>query len=595
MAGLNTLNDFLNKNGREELISFLTNNVKITEKFDAHRFSFDKSHNDKIRFFGKNGDSALSRIDRTITDLYENAISTILNIPENIKNDIPNGYRFGFSWFPKNKPLSIKYDKVPKNGLILTDISIRNKNGKIINEIEDETIIKEWCNLLGVEYAPPIFNGILKQHTIDRLLTHVETDKSLSSIFENEDFIISSHLQKNEKSPIEAIIFENQKSIFKIEGVKKTKSADRNISQMFDVLLLDIYNYVDSYQIKNIVVESDRTDNCYIEAVCQIFNQYVTERGEDFLNFNIEKPHFLKNSNLNKKWITDKFTQKILEKNSRYEYLLSIFLTNLRKPKNAKGLLNEKLVNNFNKKIDKIFEIVNKDDDYCYLEFKSIVHDIKNEQMLKEFVENSNSSKIENGISDGNIDQIKLYSLLQTSFEIADIKKKGDGVNVVIVNATLLPSNIIDICEQIKQKNDKKCLIIHCNSTANKTVNVVKPEKIMGVLVIETPELFCDFKVIDNLLLEEILAVCRPEHEPETIYTESGALSLQMQINGYMKQLNDLDVKEVNQIKISTKDDILKALETNSYLDFIKLTYKEIHPYWTEIYPVYELVVFYSK
>ena len=80
MAGIKNIKDLYKKVGEKGLREVLEKDVRVTEKFDAYRFAFEKNpHNYKIYFYGKNGKTPLSKIDRTVNDLYEAAIAHIEN------------------------------------------------------------------------------------------------------------------------------------------------------------------------------------------------------------------------------------------------------------------------------------------------------------------------------------------------------------------------------------------------------------------------------------------------------------------------------------------------------------------------------------
>ena len=87
MAGIKSISKVLSKVGEEKLRELLSQEVRVTEKFDAFRFSFEKHPKTyKIQYYGKNGKTPLSRVDRSISDLYEAAIEYIENLPYEIKN-----------------------------------------------------------------------------------------------------------------------------------------------------------------------------------------------------------------------------------------------------------------------------------------------------------------------------------------------------------------------------------------------------------------------------------------------------------------------------------------------------------------------------
>ena len=54
MAGIKNIRDLYKKVGEKGLREVLEKEIRVTEKFDAYRFAFEKnSHNYKIFFYGK--------------------------------------------------------------------------------------------------------------------------------------------------------------------------------------------------------------------------------------------------------------------------------------------------------------------------------------------------------------------------------------------------------------------------------------------------------------------------------------------------------------------------------------------------------------
>ena len=109
MPGIQLLRDIYEKKGAAETRKLITGNITVTEKLDAHRFSFQVNQDKSISFFKKNDNRPLTKVDRVISDLYERAIRHIDNVPSHIIKNIPEGMRFGFSYFPSDKPLRISY------------------------------------------------------------------------------------------------------------------------------------------------------------------------------------------------------------------------------------------------------------------------------------------------------------------------------------------------------------------------------------------------------------------------------------------------------------------------------------------------------
>jgi hypothetical protein len=168
------------------------------------------------------------------------------------------------------------------------------------------------------------------------------------------------------KESLEALVIETSEHLFKLGKDQQSGSEPR--SHIFDVLLLDICEHLESYDLSQVKNSEKNPDSGYVQVVSEVFNDYVEKRGQDFLDSGLEKPRFLKKSgNLNSKWIKNSKTNAILESDSRFEYLFTVFLANLRKPKFKSGLISESVADSFNRKIQEINRIAG--DDYGFLEF----------------------------------------------------------------------------------------------------------------------------------------------------------------------------------------------------------------------------------
>lgn len=567
MAGIKNFNTFVSKYGKDKARQILSQEVRVTEKFDAFRFSFEKNPKTyKFQFYGKNGKIPLSRIDRTISDLYEAAIDYIENLPYELKKSIPPRHRFGFSWFPTNSPLVTEYEKLPKNGLILTDITIRNNKFEVINEVKDNAVFERWAQLFRVDFAKPVFEGKLSQETIECLLQ--END----SLIKESEIYTQGFLNKK-NSNIEALVFEFENELIKLG--KDLDVVNESRSHLFDVVLLNICEHLESFNIGNFKVSAVNPDEIYIEIVSEIFNDYVSKKGQEFLESGLKKPDFLKKSgNLSKKWIKNTKTLEILESNTNYEYLLSIFLANLKKPKFKSGLISESVANSFNEKIEEINKVSG--DDFSFLEFSTIVKEEKQEKT---------ESSVDESMS---FDYVKSVSILTRFFDINRTDKPGKKkVNVIITNFNILTKDIIDEAERLKTLNGHQTLLIHSNSLSDKSYGADEEnkEKIVNSLLNDHEDLFIDYKIVEHPFFKRLLDSLRPKYEPVIIVTEQGYNDLKYEQEGLSVIYSPGTTRSINIEKLKTKrlEKLKNCFETDSLKDFKELTPACMHPYWTQI------------
>ena len=577
MAGIKHISELYKRHGESGLREILARDVRITEKFDAYRFSFEKNaHNYKLVFYGKNGKTAINKIDRTLSDLYESAINYIENLPYEIRKDLPLRHRFGFSWFPTNSPLQTEYERRPKNGLILTDITIRDKKNDATRDVNESEVYRRYAKIMNVEYAEPLHVGPLDEsliYSLVQIAKNAEEPLMLTESFNTKGYLNQIHPN------IEAMIFESEDQLFKISQ-KDEKVISEKRSHMFDLLLMDILEHIDTFNIMGIKPVSNRIDESYIDAVSEIFNDYVEKRGKNYLESEMQKPEFLaKTGELNEKFIKNPKTRLILDNDNRYEYLFSVFLANFRKPKFASGLLNESVVNRFNSKIEELDKVIG--DDYSFLEFSTI---LKEDNIAEQYIKPEP-------------DYAKSVHLMSRFFDPDRKGVKGKvPVNIIVTNCGLLTNRILDEAERLFTANKTKCLLIHCNDLRNKTYgsNPENVEKIIAPFVINHEDLFVGYKMIDKYSYGQIINVIRPKYEPLTVNVDHTTDSLQKEADGLhiINRVEDKPVK-INAIKDLQRKTLTDSLENDTYKQFCALTPAVLWPFWNEIKTAFDKYTYY--
>jgi len=574
MAGIKNIRDLYKKIGEKGLREILEKEIRVTEKFDAYRFAFEKNpHDYKIYFYGKNGKSPLTKIDRTVNDLYEAAISYIENLPADIKRAIPARHRFGFSWFPSQSPLNTKYDRRPKHGLVLTDVTVRNRQWEVTSDVKDKQVFERWSNVLGVEPSLPVFEGVLDSETVEKL---IESAKTTEYQFEplNESQVHTSGLLKG---GIEALVFESDKDLFKISDVEINENRVDKRSHLFDILLLDICEHISSYNIAGIKPVALSPDEAYIEMVSEIFNDFVDVKGADFLASGLVRPQFLeKSGRFNRTWVKNPKTLALIEKNANYEYLFTIFLTNLKKPKYPSGLLSEAVVNSFNTKIEEIDVVLG--DDFSFLEFNSI---------LREADESTEITKKKEP------DYEKGVNLLQNFFEAPRKTLGGEhAVNVLICNAVKLTNDIVIEAERLFKLNNKRVMIFHNLFQAKRGVNLDNStvHKMLDALVSSRPDVFVGYKFLHVPMFSKMFDKLGSEFTPILIsyvnldktFADKDVDSLKA---SYLENFKEFEFFEC---PTNVYDKLDRALDENNFLKFKDATPECIHAFWNEIYNAFE-------
>jgi hypothetical protein len=249
-----------------------------------------------------------------------------------------------------------------------------------------------------------------------------------------------------------------------------------------------------------------------------------------------------------------------------------VFLANFRKPKYASGLLNESVVNRFNSKIEEIDKVIG--DDYSFLEFSTIVKEEKEElpQTLK-----------------SEPDYVKAVFLLTKFFDPERDIKTGSPVNVIILNGGLFTKRLVEEAELINAKNKSLCVLVHVKNIRSKSYGASEEniEKILAKLVDSMPNIFCDYKMIDNLSYHEVLRKLRPKYEPCTVTVDYDDSYIKKEIEGlsaiYSYPVGLLKSVKVGQHRDPNKKIVATSLEKDSYKEFCSNTPECLHPYWKDI------------
>jgi hypothetical protein len=410
------------KQGQEFVNDLFSDYLVVTEKLSGSSFSFEVENN-KFTFFKGNGQRPINLVDRTLMVYYEPAINYIQSTKKSVISKIPDNWRFCFEYFVHNEPGVIKYDKLPKNNLVLTHIQVKGPNGKIAKIIEDPRVIKDWADMLNVTALIPIFKGYLnseQKNKIREFITlSVEDQEELFGTKSFATYIINTLnptvsetlLQNDLTKPIDSIIFKFYKTgstnvyaaklidPFTKNLMKEREPFDlrRAPADINEIILLDILAFIEERGLRKHDILSTDPDKRYIELISNIFNDYVARRGDDIKNLNFEKADFVKGDefDLNVDMISNQKTRELLKDSSSLQNLYKIMLGSLRKKRNPDkvgSVLTPTVIEDFNKLITNIEEMVNIPNDGSfktfndYLELKKTNESLFNQEPLEDMI-----------------------------------------------------------------------------------------------------------------------------------------------------------------------------------------------------------------
>lgn len=386
------------KNAGKQLIEDLFKDfLVVTEKLSGSSFSFKKS-GEGINFYKGVNHRPINLIDRTMMVYYENPIRYIKSLVSKNMSSIPDNWMFCFQYFPSNSPGIITYDRLPKNNLVLSHISVTAPSGKVLKVIDDPRVLSDWANAFDVTALLPIFKGYLTEEQKKKIKEFLDTPKEdHSAIFSTNSFaeyllkilnpsIQSTALQNDLKKPIESIIFKFYKAGTKqvvaaklidpytINLMKEKEPVDlrKAPADINEIILLDLLAFIEERGIKKHEILGDTEDMRYIELVSNIFNDYVTKRGKDIKKIDIEKAEFAKGDefDLNVEMIPSQRTKDILAESPQLKDLFKIMLGSLKKKrKNSGNIMTPTVTDDFNKMVDKVVDVIQQEDDGTFKTF----------------------------------------------------------------------------------------------------------------------------------------------------------------------------------------------------------------------------------
>jgi len=382
MAELQSLKSIFQREGLEFIQKLFNNFVIVSEKVGGARFAFEKQ-DDGFAFYKKDG--RITKVDRSLSSLYEQPIRYIETLSKDIQKEIPEGYRFGFRYFLNSKPATIQYDSMPLNGLILTDVQ-RSSDGKMI---EDPKILQKISDLLTVQSPPIIWYGRLDEKQKEALLSFIKTpDSELTSLFKTTSFtkyvisILNPKLKKTAlnndlNKPIDSIIFkfisdENRETVSAkiiepiIAEINKDKKIDREPTDMYGIILSDIVEFIKMTGLKQYALKETSHDDRFLELMCLLYNQYIEKNEYKFQGVEMDPLSFtdMPQFDLNIGFITNEKTREFLEKTKINKVIFRILVSSIIRPKKkATGTLTETLlqdlkliVSKINNKVDNVTE-----------------------------------------------------------------------------------------------------------------------------------------------------------------------------------------------------------------------------------------------
>lgn len=603
MAGIAHLNEIYKKKGKDFLDKLFDSYVTINEKLDASAFAVEKNPvSKKIEFFKRNTVNPISAVDRTLVRYYEAPIEHINGLDEKILNKLPSGWRFGMEYFANTNPQELIYDKAPKNGLVLSYIHVKNAAGKIVRTIQDKAELDKWADLLQVERAPIIFQGVLNEDQRIKILDFLDTPHDdLTKKFKTESFVKyiismlnprmrSTVLNKDLEKPIEGIVFrfgsdDNDVVLAKMVDPIFTQMAQNRVNETDDapndiyyMTLIDITNYIENLNFKKFKPKGRNFDDRYVNFICELFLKFIEDKGDDYKDVNFYEPAYMKKKefDINRKMIPNERVLEVIDSNDSFKKLFKIMLASLRKhKKKANNFFSQEVIRQFNGTIDKINqhltqnlrESLNEADAPLFGEFIAQ----RGRTEVEEDEEDLDGEEVESG-DDADIKGFKTTMDLlsapgEDKDEVKKKKKKGKKVNIIVGRFQPFHNGHIKMVKELNGANGLPVVIVAVHPGHNKSGNspftMSTLRTMLGNIAKDTDSVVIGYRLVGRGFIQDIVNSLRPEFEP--ILWGAGP----DRINDYKKQL-ELNFKRDNELDLDEKFEVMETQRMMSGTDVRK-------------------------
>jgi cytidyltransferase-like protein len=374
---LQNLKQYFESTNRNDYDALLKNPCVVTEKVQASSFHVMRTL-DGFDYFKSGQKQEMDKVDRTIVKYYENAINYFDTLPADVKAKMPLDWKFGFDYMVDTKTVEIEYDTLPKNHLILTHIQVMNAVDptQVKKVIRDPKVLNDWAIELDVQKPQVIYNGILQSDQKDLLADLLQMTKDqFVEYFDDRSFtrhvynifnkgLNSTALNNNLDKPIDCLILnffegKNVKS-FKLERFDREQKEDRAPSDMYQISILDLVEFISQYELSKIEVKAEKSDERYLELMSVIFNAYIEKNATKYIGATFDSADFasLPGFELNPRFIQNEKTVSLVQ-NKVLAELFKITLGSFRKIRTKEtSIINADLMTQINEIVKEIESLV---------------------------------------------------------------------------------------------------------------------------------------------------------------------------------------------------------------------------------------------
>jgi len=344
MAKLITLND---NEGSEFLNSLLRDELIVIEDVQGSKIWINWDGKDFVIKPKSISSEPINLVDLAMQNFYNAAFDYMRSLDNRVKSLLNKKWWFCFEYFPDSQPANIEYDRMPKNGLVLTSIY---KGGKYEFNVEE---LDEYSRLLDVEMIPVIFQGKLTERMIEAIKYFLNTSEDdLEYVFGEKNFsfffykilnptIDSSFLMDDSfQANLEKLIFrlgDGDKSFELLNPLYKRVSDGNSTDfvEIYTLILINFMNFCQSVVVEDIKLRGKTREEAYIYLISKLYNLYLSEVKEDLLDFEFTIPEFFDKDKfkINSELIENKTTRSYIAESDKLEYIFKVILGSFNKRK----------------------------------------------------------------------------------------------------------------------------------------------------------------------------------------------------------------------------------------------------------------------
>lgn len=314
----------------------------------------------------------INLVDLAMQKYYKYAWAYLLSLPDEVTELLrPNMY-FCFEYFPDEQPAHIKYERIPKNHLILTTIC---KYGKTYSHDINE--LKTYADLFGVETLPMIYKGKLSDKQLKAITYFLYTSEQDTKLFlkdtnfteffykllnplATKSYLKYDGFQQNLEKIIIRFVKSNKESTLEILNPiyqRMQLKIDSEYTDVYSILLFNFMQWLLSVDIDELEIAGTTREIIYINLICKLYNMYIQKYETNIIDFIFIVPEFFNSDKfrINQALINNETTLDYINKHPKLEYVFKILLSNFQKNhKKEIGIINDIALQHLNNLVRKI-------------------------------------------------------------------------------------------------------------------------------------------------------------------------------------------------------------------------------------------------